>query len=227
MGLLLRIAAAAAFLALLFAQTITPQLDRIQRLSEEGTLTNRALAEILLKLSIPNTYCWLVFFYLYFHLLLNLCAELLRFGDRVFYKDWWNSSEVSAYWRLWNLPVHYWLIRHLYFPVIRSGVSKNMAMLSVFFLSAVLHELLISVPFHMIRPWSFLGMMGQVPLVAITKRLEKKFPGSSIGNIIFWVSFCMVGQPSAIIFYAIDYWKLGANANSSPISTCTGIECEL
>jgi len=43
-------------------------------------------------------------FYVYFHLYLNLFAELLRFGDRVFYRDWWNSSEVSAYWRLWNTP---------------------------------------------------------------------------------------------------------------------------
>ena len=57
----------------------------------------------------------------------------------------------------------------------------------------------------MIRPWSFLGMMFQLPLVAITKFLYRRHPGSSIGNLIFWLSFCIVGQPVAVLLYAIDY----------------------
>jgi diacylglycerol O-acyltransferase-1 len=32
----------------------------------------------LLKLAIPSTAVWLIFFYVYFHLTLNLLAELLR-----------------------------------------------------------------------------------------------------------------------------------------------------
>lgn len=35
---------------------------------------------------------------------------MLRFGDRVFYRDWWNANTIEAYWRLWNLPVHYWMV---------------------------------------------------------------------------------------------------------------------
>ena len=168
------------------------------------------IADYLLKLAIASTYIWLLVFFSYFHVFFNLMAEILRFGDRVFYKDWWNSSEVSSYWRLWNLPVHYWLVRHLYFPCIRRGAPKAVAMFIVFFLSAVLHEVLISVPFHMIRPWSFLGMMGQVPLVIITKYFDKLYPGSSAGNLIFWLSFCIIGQPSAILMYTIDYWHMTA-----------------
>ena len=57
----------------------------------------------------------------------------------------------------------------------------------------------------MIRPWSFLGMMMQVPLVALTKALQRKNPGSSLGNVIFWLSFCIVGQPMAILMYTADY----------------------
>jgi len=68
-----------------------------------------------------------------------------------------------------------------------------------------MHEVLVSVPFHMIRPWSFIGMMMQIPLVAITKWLNRKYPGSSIGNMIFWMSFCVVGQPMAILLYTVDY----------------------
>jgi diacylglycerol O-acyltransferase 1 len=145
-------------------------------------------------------------FYVYFHLYLNLFAELLRFGDRVFYKDWWNSAEVSAYWRLWNMPVHLWLIRHVYFPCVRSKMmNKQAATLFVFFLSAVMHEMLVSVPFHMVRPWAFIGMMMQVPLVGMTKFLYRLYPGSSIGNMIFWLSFCVVGQPMAVMLYTVDF----------------------
>lgn len=101
--------------------------------------------------------------------------------------------------------MHYWLIRHVYFPCIRHRFGRTGATLAVFLLSAILHEVAVSIPFHMIRPWSFLGMMMQLPLVAITKFLYKKQPGSSLGNLIFWVSFCVVGQPVAVLLYAIDY----------------------
>ncbi|KAF3794829.1 Diacylglycerol O-acyltransferase 1 [Nymphaea thermarum] len=36
---------------------------------------------------------------------LNILAELLRFGDREFYKDWWNARTVEEYWRMWNMGV--------------------------------------------------------------------------------------------------------------------------
>ena len=93
------------------AQVITPNLiAMVEDLKEtNGVYTVEILAEYGMRLSIANTYCWLLMFYSYFHLYLNLWAEILRFGDRVFYKDWWNSSEVGAYWRLWNAPVHYWV----------------------------------------------------------------------------------------------------------------------
>jgi len=45
-------------------------------------------------------------FYAMFHSWLNFTAELLRFGDRLFYKDWWNAETLDMYWRNWNLPVH-------------------------------------------------------------------------------------------------------------------------
>lgn len=57
-----------------------------------------SIIERLLKLSIPNTYVWLWGFYLYFHLWLNFLAEITRFGDRQFYKDWWNARTIDRYW---------------------------------------------------------------------------------------------------------------------------------
>mmetsp|Transcript_9699 Transcript_9699/g.14558 ORF Transcript_9699/g.14558 Transcript_9699/m.14558 type:complete len:127 (-) Transcript_9699:163-543(-) len=126
------------------------------------------------------------------------------------------------------MPVHYWLIRHVYFPCIRRGTSSNLAMVIVFAISGVFHEIIISLPFHMISYWSFIGMMGQIPLVWITKYFDKKFPGSSIGNLIFWITFCVVGQPMAILLYAIEYWRLGAeHSGAGTVAECCGSECEL
>ena len=205
-SLCIRIIFVGSLVTFLTAQVIMPLLEGLVGELEAtgGTYTVPILAKYWLKLSIASTYVWLLVFYLYFHLFLNLLAELLRFGDRVFYKDWWNSCEASSFWRLWNMPVHYWLIRHVYFPCIRLKFGRTGATFAVFLLSAVLHEVAVSVPFHMIRPWSFLGMMFQLPLVGITKFLYRRQPGSSIGNLIFWLSFCVVGQPIAVLLYAID-----------------------
>lgn len=224
MTLTVRLFLANVLIIFLVAQVVSPNLKALKEDLESGkhVFSAEIFSDYLLKLSIASTYIWLLVFYSYFHIFFNILAELLKFGDRVFYKDWWNSSNVSAYWRLWNLPVHYWLVRHLYFPCIRRGMNKNVAMVLVFFFSAVMHEYIISIPFHMIRPWSFLGMMGQIPLVAITKYFDKLRPGSSIGNLIFWLTFCIVGQPMAILMYTIDHFYK-KETDGSP--ECVGFSC--
>lgn len=95
----------------LVAQVVSPNLKSLTQDLESGkhVFSVEIFVGYLLKLAIACTYIWLLVFYAYFHLFFNILAELLKFGDRVFYKDWWNSSNVSSYWRLWNLPVHYWL----------------------------------------------------------------------------------------------------------------------
>lgn len=39
----------------------------------------------------------------------------------------------------------------MYFPCLRAGLSKNAASAVCFLLSAIFHEILVSVPFHMVR----------------------------------------------------------------------------
>jgi diacylglycerol O-acyltransferase-1 len=50
---------------------------------------------------------------------------------------------------------------------------------------------------------AFLGMVAQIPLIAITTPLErmKGHYGKIAGNTIFWVSFVLVGQPLAALLY--------------------------
>ncbi|KAF5175245.1 Diacylglycerol o-acyltransferase [Thalictrum thalictroides] len=160
--------------------------------------------ERVLKLSVPTTYVWLCMFYCFFHLWLNILAELLCFGDREFYKDWWNAKTVEEYWRMWNMPVHKWMVRHIYFPCLRNGFPKGVSVVFAFFLSAVFHELCVAVPCHIFKFWAFIGIMFQVPLVILTNYLQNKFRNDIVGNMIFWFIFCILGQPMSILLYYHD-----------------------
>lgn len=163
------------------------------------------LGERLLKLALPCTYVWLAGFYAFFHVWLNLLAELLRFGDRVFYLEWWNATSFERYWRLWNIPVHSWIARHIYFPCLRACASKQLAGIVCFFFSAVFHELIIGLPLRGVRvPLAFVAMMGQVPLISMSGYLIGKTEGTpfaALGNYVFWLVFCFVGQPAAVLLY--------------------------
>ncbi|XP_010925472.1 diacylglycerol O-acyltransferase 1-2 isoform X2 [Elaeis guineensis] len=160
--------------------------------------------ERVLKLSVPTLYVWLCMFYCFFHLWLNILAELLCFGDREFYKDWWNAKTIEEYWRMWNMPVHRWMIRHIYFPCIRNGLPKAVAILISFLLSAIFHEICIAVPCHIFKFWAFIGIMFQIPLVILTKYLQHKFTNSMVGNMIFWLFFSILGQPMCVLLYYHD-----------------------
>lgn len=52
------------------------------------------------------------------------------FGDRLFYRDWWNANTIEAYWRLWNLPVHYWMVsdgqQHTAVPTCRRRMGNGL-----------------------------------------------------------------------------------------------------
>ncbi|CAF1616178.1 unnamed protein product, partial [Adineta ricciae] len=77
-------------------QWILPILRTLDRpLNQYSILEN---IERLLRLALPNHFIWLLLFYAYFHSTLNLLAELLCFGDRLFYRDWWNATDLYEFW---------------------------------------------------------------------------------------------------------------------------------
>ena len=160
------------------------------------------LLERHLRIAIPSLYVWLLMFYALFHCWLNILAEIMCFADREFYLDWWNSLTFGEFWRLWNRPVHQWVTRHLYHPLRSYGLSVPAAGVIVFFVSAIGHEYVVSGALKIVSYWAFLAMMAQVPLVMVMELLKGALAGTQVGNVVFWVCFCMVGEPIAVLIYA-------------------------
>jgi hypothetical protein len=45
----------------------------------------------------------------------------------------------------------------------------------------------------------------QVPMVMVTDLVNKKVKNETLGNLVFWFTFCVVGQPVCLLMYYHDY----------------------
>ena len=68
----------------------------------------------------------------------------------------------GTFWKTWNLGVHFWCMQHVYRPLRARGYSRNVALVVIFFISAIFHELIVSVAFSTVSFFAFLGMLVQV-----------------------------------------------------------------
>eukprot|EP00187_Rhodella_violacea_P016031 CAMPEP_0184724108 /NCGR_PEP_ID=MMETSP0314-20130426/26919_1 /TAXON_ID=38298 /ORGANISM="Rhodella maculata, Strain CCMP 736" /LENGTH=563 /DNA_ID=CAMNT_0027189031 /DNA_START=39 /DNA_END=1727 /DNA_ORIENTATION=- len=139
----------------------------------------------LIKIAIPSVLVWHLFFFAFFHFFLSAIAEIWRFGDRRFYTDWWNATTLDMFWRRWNLPVHEWCVRHVVTDsILHLHLSKSSAAIATFGLSALLHEFVFMVGFRVIRPYMFIAMVLQIPLIQLTR--WKHFDHLRYGNMTMW-----------------------------------------
>ena len=165
-------------------------------------------------------------FFAVLHSYLNFWAELLRFGDREFYKDWyfqlirWNARDIAEYWRLWNTPVHHWCKRHIFKPLVsKYQWTVSATIMAVFAFSAIVHEIIFGLPTHNLTGIAFFGMMGQIPLILLTNYMTKFKTSNAhgydtFGNLIFWISFTVVGQPACTLLYYHEWSKMSSSAGS-------------
>lgn len=203
---------------LVCAQYAVPLLQN--SLDDISKLHGFNILERVMKLSTISLVCWLAGFFALFQSFLNALAEIMRFGDREFYGDWWNSSDVRSYWTSWNKPVTHFMKRHIYSPMVGRGVPPVVAQILTFTFSGILHEALIGVPTHNILGVAFWGMLGQIPLIILTD-LIKKFGGKGhhatlAGNLTFWLSFCIFGQPLAALAYFFAWQAKYGQAGQRP-----------
>ncbi|KAL4992422.1 MBOAT, membrane-bound O-acyltransferase family-domain-containing protein [Aspergillus falconensis] len=158
------------------------------RLHAAHTLSDKALimAEAISMLLFPFMITFLLVFLVIFEYVLGAFAELTCFADRHFYSDWWNSCDWLEFSREWNVPVHHFLRRHVYFSSL-SHFSKPVAMFITFLVSSIFHELVMSCITKKLRGYGFLAMMLQLPIIAIQKSKYFRHK-TTLNNVFFWLS---------------------------------------
>ncbi|PNS20624.1 hypothetical protein CAC42_351 [Sphaceloma murrayae] len=169
---------------------IYPPVLRSVRMKEAGmTLQERAseLPWLAFDMLFPLLLEQLLSWYVIWECILNVLAELTCFADRGFYGAWWNSVSFEMYAKLWNTPVHNFLLRHVYHSSISTfQLSKTSAMFVTFLLSALVHELVMVCLFKKVRGYLFTLQIMQVPLAMLSK--SRLLRGRDLlGNVIFWI----------------------------------------
>ena len=151
---------------------------------------------VLLDMIPPFLMEYLFTFFLIWDVILNAIAELSRFADRDFYGPWWSCTDWSEFARIWNRPVHKFLLRHVYQSTISTfKLNKNQASLVTFIILSFVHEFVMFVIFRKVRFYMLALQMSQLPLIMIsrTKFMRDK---KVLGNVICWVGF--ISGPSMI-----------------------------
>ncbi|XP_011806549.1 PREDICTED: sterol O-acyltransferase 1 [Colobus angolensis palliatus] len=164
----------------------------------------RVLVLCVFNSILPGVLILFLTFFAFLHCWLNAFAEMLRFGDRMFYKDWWNSTSYSNYYRTWNVVVHDWLYYYAYkdFLWFFSKRFKSAAMLAVFAVSAVVHEYALAVCLSFFYPVLFvLFMFFGMAFNFIVNDSRKK----PIWNVMMWTSL-FLGNGVLLCFYSQEWY---------------------
>lgn len=137
------------------------------------------------------------------HSWMNMFAEITRFGDREFYNDWWNVSNFGAYYRKWNIIVHEFLYYYVYNDSVRftlgkitSGGSKFL----VFFISALVHEIIIACTFKFFFPILLILFGG--PGVFL---MQMTTSNNRLLGILLWLQL-IIGNGILIALYGLEYY---------------------
>ncbi|XP_071108604.1 sterol O-acyltransferase 1-like isoform X1 [Haliotis cracherodii] len=166
-------------------------------------VTPKALMLSAFGCMLPGTLVLFIGFFAILHSWLNAFAEMLRFGDRLFYKDWWNSTTFSNYYRTWNVVVHDWLYTYIYKDFCRLFGHQNRAaaMGLVFLISAVFHEYVLIISFGFFYPVLFVMFAGAgFGFIFLTDK------GSSRSwNVFLWVAL-FIGNGLLMCLYSMEWY---------------------
>ena len=142
-------------------------------------------------------------FFLVFHSVQNLFAEVTRFGDRLFYQDWWNQSTHSRWLATWNLLVRDWLYYYVYRDFKHCFFQNNfLAIFVVLLLSFVMHEYVM---------FCFLGkffpVLFFVGVAVIFPTFYLNFPKNMFFNVLLWSSGCVMVS-AILVTYAAEHYAV-------------------
>ncbi|XP_060088485.1 sterol O-acyltransferase 1 [Heteronotia binoei] len=166
--------------------------------------SSRRLVLCIFNSILPGVLIMFLVFFSFLHCWLNAFAEMMRFGDRMFYKDWWNSTSYANYYRTWNVVVHDWLYYYAYrdFLWFFGKKFKSAAMLSVFAISAAAHEYVLAVCFGYFYPVMFCLFMFFGMIFNFLINDQRK---ASVWNVIMWTSL-FLGQGIIFCLYSQEWY---------------------
>lgn len=121
--------------------------------------------ELFLTLIDYTFFIKMITFYMVMECFLNAYSELLRFSDRCFYEDWWNSSCYIEFNNKWNAPVSRFLNKYVYqFFFVKRKWTEEQASMATIAIFAVFHEIILIVALKCVKPFIFMLMIVQIPL---------------------------------------------------------------
>ncbi|XP_037362280.1 sterol O-acyltransferase 1 [Talpa occidentalis] len=164
----------------------------------------RVLVLCIFNSILPGALILFLTFFAFLHCWLNAFAEMLRFGDRMFYKDWWNSTSYANYYRTWNVVVHDWLYYYAYkdFLWLFTKKFKSAAMLAVFAVSAVVHEYAMALSLSFFYPVLFVLFMFFGMTFNFIVNDSRKRP---IWNVMMWTSL-FAGHGVLLCLYSQEWY---------------------
>ncbi|XP_050304788.1 sterol O-acyltransferase 1 [Anthonomus grandis grandis] len=163
------------------------------------------LSEVIV-LIFDNFAVGLMFLLLGFYVVLdttqNLVGELMKFGDRQFYLAWWTATNYSMYFKTWNLVVGDWLYTYIYKDLYEYVIpgNKTAAKLTVFIISAIVHEWALTYMFGFLFPALFIAF-SFVAMFLSSFRLPKL----NIVNVIFWYLLAF-GSGVLVCLYTLEWF---------------------
>ncbi|XP_071534676.1 sterol O-acyltransferase 1 [Panulirus ornatus] len=195
----------------LFVRFCVPVFQKFGQ--ESFTGTNLLVA--VFSCMFPGSLVLLCGFFAILHAWLNAFAEMMHFADRMFYKDWWNSTSYARFYRTWNCVVHDWLYEYVYRDVVawqrKQGEScarlRCFPMLVVFFISSVVHEYILAFAFRFFYPVLLIMFGGFGVAFMFVNSKARQF------NIFLWVTL-IFGTGILMCLYSMEWY---ARINCPPV----------
>ncbi|XP_011062273.1 PREDICTED: sterol O-acyltransferase 1-like isoform X1 [Acromyrmex echinatior] len=142
------------------------------------------LVKNIIKTSISGILYLATSNYLLLHTWMNAWAEMLQFADRLFYKDWWNSTTYHMYFRTWNVIVYDWLYTYIYKDMYEIVVPYRMlSATTVFFTSAIVHEYIFAFAFGFFYPVLFILFITGFFIFFVRKTINN--------NLLIWLTLSL------------------------------------
>jgi len=206
-----QIACLILFTSMVFVDCVRPYFYPVDYRKIDWTFIISAIFPSIL----PGLLCLMFLFYGLLHCWLNVFCEIMQFGDRQFYSNWWNSKTMAEYYRNWNLVVHDWLYTYVYRDVaslVGGKFGLNVAQTAVFFISAAFHEYWFGIAFRLFYPVMFMLYFVFGGIFFFVSKICRFRP--IVWNIAMWFNL-LIGTGMFIAFYSMEWY---ARQRCAPLS---------